>query len=158
MRSTLFLLALFLATTNSAIARSNAETTGFVDDVDGRCQLSAPSMLGPPDYPLRYTGTYKNRRAEGKGKAEWLYRYAEMKVKSAWEGEFRNGVFLGNQKIKGAVEPVQGDRYLVEMSAVNGADVVFISRSPQDGPMQLCTVEQVALVLSARVAAADDEQ
>jgi hypothetical protein len=63
-------------------------------------------MLGQYDYALRYRGDCKNGRADGKGKAEWLYRFAEMKVKASWEGDFRNGVFLDGQKIKGKVEPV----------------------------------------------------
>ena len=115
-------------------------------------------MLGQRDYALRYRGGCKNGRADGKGKAEWLYRYAEMKVKATWEGDFRNGVFLDGQKVKGAVEPVSGDKYVVDMGSVSGADVLFISRSPQDGPLELCKVEQLALVLGPKVVAADDEQ
>lgn len=159
MRATLpLLLALTLAPAGHALAgKGSADTTGFTDDIDGRCQVWAPSMLGQRDYALRYHGGCKNGHADGKGKAEWLYRYAEMKVKATWEGEFRNGVFLDGQKIKGKVEPVQGDRYIVEMGAVSGADVLFISRSPQDGPMELCKVDQVALLLDPKVAAADDE-
>jgi Fe2+ transport system protein FeoA len=158
MRASLpLLLAITLLPATAAWAKGSADTTGYTDDVDGRCQAWAPSMLGQRDYALRYHGGCKNGRADGKGKAEWLYRYAEMKVKAAWEGEFRNGVFLDGQKIKGGVEPVQGDRYVVDMGTVNGADVQFISRSPQDGPMELCKVDQVALVLGAKINAADDD-
>ena len=142
----------------SAVAKGSAETTGYTQDIDERCQVWAPSMLGQRDYALRYHGNCKNGRAEGKGKAEWLYRYAEMKVKASWEGEFRNGVFLDGQKIKGSVEPVQGDRYVVGMGAVNGADLLFISRSSQDGPLELCKVELLGLLLDSRIAPADDEQ
>ena len=49
-----------------------------------------------------------------------------MKVKAAWEGEFRNGVFLDGQKIKGNVEPQSGDRYVVDMGTVSGADLRFV--------------------------------
>jgi hypothetical protein len=158
MRASLpLLLAITLLPATAAWAKGSADTTGYTDDVDGRCQAWAPSMLGQRDYALRYHGGCKNGRADGKGKAEWLYRYAEMKVKATWEGEFRNGVFLDGQKIKGGVEPVQGDRYVVDMGTVNGADVQFISRSPQDGPMELCKVDQVALVLGAKINAADDD-
>lgn len=160
MRTTLSLiLALTLAPAGLALAgKGSADTTGFTDDVDGRCQVWAPSMLGQRDYALRYHGSCRNGRADGKGKAEWLYRYAEMKVKASWEGDFRNGVFLDGQKIKGSIEPVSGDKYVVDMGLVSGADVLFISRSPQDGPLELCKVEQVALVLGPKVLAADDEQ
>ena len=153
------ILALTLAPAGLALAgKGSADTTGFTDDVDGRCQVWAPSMLGQRDYALRYHGSCRNGRADGKGKAEWLYRYAEMKVKASWEGDFRNGVFLDGQKIKGSIEPVSGDKYVVDMGSVSGADVLFISRSPQDGPLELCKVEQVALVLGPKVVAADEEQ
>lgn len=154
----LFALMLLLVSGGSAMAKGRAETPGFVDDIDARCQLWAPSMLGPHDYAVRYTGACKNGRAEGKGKAEWLYRFAEMKVKSAWEGEFRNGVFLAGQTIKGSVEPVRGDRYVVDMGMLSSANVFFISRSAQDGPMELCRVDQIAIVPAPGFALADDEQ
>lgn len=152
------LAAALIFPASSVLAKGSADATGYTNDVDGRCQVWAPSMLGQRDYALRYRGECKNGRAEGKGKAEWLYRYAEMKVKATWEGDFRNGVFLDGQKVKGKVEPVSGDKYVVDMGKVSGADVLFISRSPQDGPMDLCRVDQVALVLGPSVAAADDEQ
>lgn len=139
-----------------AVAKGHGDETGYVQDIDQRCQAWAPSMLGQSDYALRYTGGCKNGRAEGKGKAEWLYRYAEMKVKAAWEGEFRNGVFLDGQKIKGSVEPVRGDKYIVGMGSVPGAEVFFISRSPQDGPMALCHLDQVALVAGPKADISDD--
>lgn len=145
-----------VSATGPVLAKGSGETTGYTDDLDQRCQVWAPSMLGQRDYALRYTGGCKNGRAEGKGKAEWLYRYAEMKVKAAWEGEFRNGVFLDGQKIKGSVEPVPGDRYVVAMGSVPGADVFFISRSPQDGPVDLCRVDQVSLMAGPKVDMADD--
>jgi hypothetical protein len=159
MRSPLVLLfALSLIPIASAMAKGHDNETGFTEDVDKRCQVWAPSMLGSYDHALRYKGGCKNGHADGKGKAEWLYRWSEMKVKAAWEGEFRNGVFLGDQKIKGAIEPMSGDRYAVEMGSIPGADVVFLSTSPQDGPMALCKVDQLALVLGARIPPADDEQ
>jgi hypothetical protein len=139
-----------------ALAKGQSETTGYVDDVDQRCQAWAPSMLAQRDYVLRYAGGCKNGRAEGKGKAEWLYRYAELKLKAAWEGEFRNGVFLDGQPIKGTIEPAPGDRYIVAAGSVPGADVFFLSRSPQDGPMVLCQVDQVALLPGANVDVSDD--
>src|SRR5574343_2096609 len=138
-------------------AKGSSDVSGYVDDVDQRCQLWAPSMLGQRDYAVRYTGSCKNGRAEGKGKAEWLYRYAEMKVKATWEGEFRNGVFLDGQKIKGSVEPYQGDRYVVAMGNIPGADVFYVARSPQDGPMELCKLDQLALVAGSKLDLTSDE-
>lgn len=154
---TLLALAATALLPAAAVAKGSSDATGYVDDLDQRCQLWAPSMLGQRDYAVRYTGSCRNGRAEGKGKAEWLYRYAEMKVKATWDGEFRNGVFLDGQKIKGSVEPYSGDRYVVAMGKVSGADLFHVARSPQDGPMDLCSVEQIALVLGSKVDAADDE-
>lgn len=151
------LAAALIFPANPVLAKGSADTTGYTDDIDGHCQVWAPSMLGQRDYALRYRGGCKNGRAEGKGKAEWLYRYAEMKVKASWEGEFRNGVFLDGQKAKGSIEPVSGDRYVVAMGNVPGADLFFIARSPQDGPMVLCQIDQVALQLSPKVDATDDD-
>jgi hypothetical protein len=155
------------------------EPKGYVSDIDGRCALWAPSMLDQREYAVRYAGACRNGRAEGPGRAEWLFRYArteaeagwketvsaraspmkrhaEMKVKAIWEGEFRNGVFLGGQEIKGWVEPVPGDRYVVAMGKVEDAGLFFVSRGPQDGPMALCRIDRVALVLGVGTDAADD--
>lgn len=156
MRVLISLLAATLLPLSPALAKGGGETAGYTEDIERRCQVWAPSMLVPYDYALRYTGNCKNGRAEGKGKAEWLYRYAEMKVKATWEGEFRNGVFLDAQKIKGSVEPLRGDKYIVAMGSVPGADLYFISRSQQDGPMTLCRLDQMALVLERDVEASDD--
>jgi hypothetical protein len=150
----LALLALTALPLRPALAGNPAS---FVEDIDNRCTVWAPSMLSQRDYALRYTGACRNGRAEGRGKAEWLYRYAEMKVKASWEGEFRNGVFLDGQGVKGWVEPVDGDRYVVSMGKVDGAGLYFISSSPQDGPMILCRIDRVALVLGPRADAGDDD-
>ena len=154
--SLIVLLSLAALLPAPAPAKGSADVTGYTRDLDGRCQVWAPSMLGQQEYALRYRGACKNGRAEGKGKAEWLYRYAELKVKATWDGEFRNGVFLDGQKVKGSVTPVQGDRYVVEMGAVDGARLFFVSRSPQDQPMALCEVEEVGAVLGPGMAPADD--
>lgn len=144
---------------SAAIAKGGGSTSDYAKDINGRCEVWGPSMLNQRDYALRYTGACKNGRADGKGKVEWLYRYAaDMKVKAVWEGEFRNGVFLDGQKIKGNIEPQPGDRYVVGMGSIAGAEVRFISRSPQDGPMELCKVDQVALVLSPKIDPSHDEQ
>jgi hypothetical protein len=150
----LLLLALTALPLQPALAD---EPAGFVADIDGRCALWAPSMLDQREYAVRYAGACKNGRAEGRGKAEWLYRYAGMKVKASWEGEFRNGVFLDGQKIKGWVEPAAGDRYVVAMGKVDDAQLSFIGRSPQDGPMVLCRIDRVALVLGPQTDADDDD-
>ncbi|MDR1275740.1 MAG: hypothetical protein LBL72_05085 [Candidatus Accumulibacter sp.] len=151
---TLALLALTALPLRPALAD---KPRNFVPDVDGRCTLWAPSILTRNEYAVRYTGGCKNDRAEGRGKAEWLYRYAGMKVKARWEGEFRNGVFLDGQDVKGWVEPLVGDRYVVEMGKVDDARIFFVSTSPQDAPMVLCRIDRVALVLAPNADAGDED-
>ncbi len=146
MRLSLFLLAGGCLLAPMAYASENPG--GYTTDLEGHCQVWAPSMLGGRDYPVRYTGACRNGRAEGRGKAEWLYRYADMRVKTAWEGEFRNGVFLDGQAINGHVEPLPGDRYLVDMGTIGAGKLRFVSRSPQTAPLRLCQVEMVVLELN----------
>lgn len=155
---TLLLHAILLTLASLPSLYAQAGEHGYVSAEDGRCSVWAPSRLKPEEYALRYTGGCKNGRAEGKGKAEWLYRYAEMKVKSRWEGEFRNGVFLNGSDIKGSITPIPGDQYLIPMGKVNGADLLFISSSEQDGPLELCRTKSIRLVLPAGVSAADEDR
>ncbi|MDR1995217.1 MAG: hypothetical protein LBQ25_06450 [Azonexus sp.] len=152
----LLLLALLLPAA-PALAKGAGNESGYTEDLDRRCQVWAPSMLTPYDHALRYSGGCRDGKAEGQGKAEWLYRYADMKVKAAWEGEFRNGVFLDGQKIKGTVEPLPGDRYVIAMGQSGGTNLHFISRSRQDGPPVLCQVELVALQPNGKVDLSDDD-
>lgn len=151
------LLLTLLFSIAPVLAKGADNESGYTKDIDQRCQVWAPSMLTPYDYALRYSGGCRDGKAEGKGKAEWLYRYADMKVKTAWEGEFRNGVFLDGQKIKGVIEPVPGDRYVIAMGQSSNADLHFISRSRQDGPPILCQVELVALQPDNKVDLSSDD-
>jgi hypothetical protein len=134
------------------------ERNGYIKSEDGACAVWGPSYLRRQDeYALRYSGGCKNGRAEGKGKAEWLFRLARMTPKSIWEGEFRNGIFLNGNKIDGAVEPAPGDRYLVPQGKAGDADLLFVSRSAQDGPLELCRVESLRLTLKSGANAADND-
>ena len=146
-----------LAVSAPAWGKGSSAESGYTQDMDGRCEVWAPSMLGARDHVLRYRGGCKNGRAEGKGKAEWLYRWSELKVRATWAGDFRNGVFLDGQAIKGNVEPVDGDRYLVDMGRISAGTLTFISRSGQDEPMKLCKVDHVALALDGNLNAAQDD-
>jgi hypothetical protein len=152
---TLALLALTALPHPPALAD---QPRNFVSDVDGRCTLWAPSILTRNEYAVRYSGGCRNGRAEGRGKAEWLYRYAEMKVKARWEGEFRNGVFLDGQDVKGWVEPLAGDRYVVSVGKIDDARIFFVSTSPQDAPMNLCRIDRVALVLAPNADAGNEDE
>ena len=135
------------------------EQTGYVKSEGGACAVWGPSYLRRQDeYALRYSGGCKNGLAEGKGKAEWLFRLARMKPKSVWEGKFRQGVFLNGNKINGAIEPAPGDRYLVPQGKAGDADLLFVSRSAQDGPLELCRVESLRLSLPSGANAANGER
>jgi hypothetical protein len=133
------------------------EQNGYVKAEGGVCAVWAPTTLRRQDeYALRYSGGCKNGFAEGKGKAEWLFRYARMKPQSVWEGEFRKGIFLNGNKVDGFVEPVPGDRYLVPQGKVeDAADLFFVSRSAQNGPLELCNVEFLRLSLKPGTNVAD---
>jgi hypothetical protein len=134
------------------------EQNGYVKSEGGTCAVWGPTYLRRQDeYALRYSGGCKNGRAEGKGKAEWLFRLTQMKPKSIWEGEFKNGIFFNGNKINGTVEAAPGDRYLVPQGKAGNADLLFVSRSAQDGPLELCRVESLRLTLTAANAAADDD-
>jgi hypothetical protein len=130
---------------------------GYVLPDSGGCTVWAPSTLkhGSDEYALRYNGGCQNGRAEGRGKAEWLYRSSPGKIKSSWVGEFRNGVFLNAQAIK-EVEPLPGDKYIVPMGAVGNSNLLFISRSEQDGPIELCRVESLRLEAASGTRLNDD--
>jgi hypothetical protein len=127
-----------------AFADSRDQDSYVLPD-SGGCAVWAPSMLKRgSEYALQYNGGCQNGRAEGRGKAEWLFRSSPGKVKNSWVGEFKNGVFLNAQNIK-EVEPLPGDKYIVPMGTVDNARLLFISRSDQDGPIELCRVDSLRL-------------
>ena len=135
-----------------------AVANGFVTDEKSKCQVWAPSRLNTTDYLLRYQGDCRGGRADGKGKAEWLDAYTENRVAYTWAGRFRNGVFIGDQPVEGNVEGLPSDQYLVEMGKLADAQVVFVSTSGQASPMNLCEVDQLALVVDPKVEAREDQR
>lgn len=127
-------------------AASTAQASGYKQSIDGQCSVWAPSTLEQTDYAARYAGDCRNGRAEGHGRLEWLYVYSEMKIKAIWEGTFRNGVFLGDQKVTGKVEALSGDRYLFGMDTLRNAALTIVATSAQDGPPNLCRPDRLILV------------
>lgn len=137
---------------------SHVLAAGYVTDGQSKCQVWASNILNKADYRLRYQGDCKAGRAEGQGRAEWLYHYTEDKLAYLWEGRFKNGIFIGDQPVEGNVE---GDStrsiYLVEMGQLPNAKIVFISTSENALPMNLCAVEQIAVTIDSKIKDEDEE-
>jgi hypothetical protein len=135
-----------------------AQGKGYVAADASGCMVWAPEQLNKPDYVPRYTGACRDGHAEGKGKVEWLNKYASMRVSTKWDGYFRNGVFVGDAAMTYPIVPQGGDEYLVDVGHVAGGEVTAFAKSRQDGGMQLCASWQVAVVLDKSVNAADDAE
>ncbi|GHU06279.1 hypothetical protein AGMMS50225_00620 [Betaproteobacteria bacterium] len=156
MRTALFPFVALCLVSPLTFADSRDQDAYVLPD-SGGCAVWAPSTLKSSDeYTLRYNGGCHNGRAEGRGKAEWLYRSLPGKVRSSWVGEFRNGVFLNAQAIE-EVEPLPGDTYIVPMGTVGNARLLFISRSERDGPVELCRVESLRLEAASGTRLGDDD-
>jgi hypothetical protein len=133
-----------------------AEIKGYVAADAKGCMVWAPSVLSKEEYVPRYTGGCRDGRAEGKGKVEWLNKYASMRVTTTWDGYFRNGVFVGDKAMSYPVVPQGADEYLVDVGHVQGGEVTAFAKSPQQGAMSICSSWQVGVVLDKTVNAADD--
>lgn len=134
-----------------------ASAGDYVQDKEAACHVWAPNRLAAGDYVLRYRGDCRDGRAEGKGKAEWLHRWAENKLAYVWDGGFRNGVFLGDRPVEGPVE-VMGNRdvLLLGLGRLATGRLAFVSTSADFAPVVLCNVDLVAAILDDKVESADD--
>jgi hypothetical protein len=131
--------------------------SSYVTGNDAGCKVWAPSALSTSDYVPRYTGSCRDGRAQGKGRLEWLLRYAELKPKAIWDGYFENGVFTGNQPSIGHIDPMPGDQYLVRLGSLNGGgQLTLVDTSPQTEPMVLCPARSLAISLDSATATDDD--
>jgi hypothetical protein len=152
-RLTLIVGALILSTQT----RSESLGSSYIAANDAGCKVWAPSSLSTSDYLARYTGGCRDGRAQGKGKLEWLLRYAELKPKALWDGYFENGVFTGERPSIGRIDPMPGDQYLVRLGSINGgAQLTLVDTSPQTGPMALCPARSLAISLDPATATDDD--
>lgn len=140
-----------------APARSESLGSSYVTANEAGCKVWGPSSLTTSDYVPRYSGGCKDGRAQGKGKLEWLLRYAELKPKAIWDGYFENGVFTGDKPSIGHIDPMPGDQYLVRLGALSGgAQLTLIDTSPQTGPMVLCPARSLAVSVDSATATDDD--
>jgi len=141
----------------AAPALANNPGSSYVTANDAGCKVWAPSGLATSDYVPRYSGACKDGRAQGKGKLEWLLRYAELKPKAIWDGYFENGVFVGDAPSIAHIDPMPGDQYLVRLGALKGGgQLTLVDTSPQTGPMALCPAHTLAVFLDGTAATDDD--
>jgi hypothetical protein len=133
-----------------------AQGKGYVAADAKGCMVWAPAQLNNDTYVPRYTGACRDGHAEGKGKVEWLNKFASMRVSTAWDGYFRNGVFVGDAGMTYSIAPQGGDEYLVDVGHVQGGEVTAFAKSKGPGGMQLCASWQVGVVLDKGVNPADD--
>ena len=151
--------AAFLMTLSTFSTPALAENPGssYVTAAPSGCKVWAPSGLATSDYVPHYTGACKEGRADGKGKLEWLLRYAELKPKAIWEGYFENGVFVGDQPSIGHIDPMPGDQYLVRLGSLKGGgQLTLVDTGPQTGPMLFCPAHSLAIFMDGITSSDDD--
>lgn len=126
----------------------------------GACAVWGPWSRGDDAQPLRYQGPCVNGKAEGKGKATWLnpYRYREGKeeVDVVWEGQFRQGVFIGESSFKGRLDAWRSNLVLSERGRIGEAQAWWVHRAPSKGALNLCEFERVALLVPTGFQLEDD--
>lgn len=152
------LLPLFAAMALGPMPTGAAE---FVTSIDaGACAVWGPWSLGDDKQPMRYQGPCVKGKAEGRGKAQWLnpYRFKDGKeeVDATWEGTFRQGVFIGDQPFKGKLDAWRSNLVLSERGNVGEARALWVHRAPSQGPLKLCEIERVALLVPEGFQLEDD--
>lgn len=144
----------------AGLAHASAPAADFVTSLDSRCAVWGPWSLGDDKQPVRYQGPCVQGKADGRGKAQWLnpYRFKEGKeeVDEAWEGTFRRGVFIGDQTFKGGVEAWRGNLVLSDHGKIGDTIALWVHRAPAKGPVNLCELEHVALVVPNGFKVEDD--
>ena len=146
----------------ASLAHMPARAAEFVSSLDSPCAVWGPWSLGDDKQPVRYQGPCVKGKAEGKGKAQWLnpYRFKEGKEEAdeTWEGHFRQGVFIGDQAFKAKVDGWRSNLVLSERGKVGEAQAWWVHRAPSKGPVNLCEIEHVALVVPDTFKVEDDTQ
>jgi hypothetical protein len=109
-------------------------------DSAARCGVFAlPSTTRP--YPhLKWSGACRDGLAEGKGTASFAAN-ADARPNKIWEGNFRNGFFVGQAVLKGRVLPMGDRAALVELpsnAAQEGSLFVVARLSNENEPLAIC--------------------
>ena len=144
----------------ACLAQAPAQAAEFVTSLDSQCAVWGPWSLGDDKQPVRYQGPCVKGKADGKGKAVWLnpYRFKEGKEEAdqTWEGQFRSGVFIGDQTFKGGVDAWRGNLVLSDRGKVGDTIALWVHQAPSKGPVDLCEIEHVALVVPNGFKTEDD--
>jgi hypothetical protein len=140
-----------------AAAAQSASHTGFVSGNANGCKIWAPPQLSTSDFVPRYTGGCKDGKAEGRGKLQWLYRYAGLKVKSSWDGYFRQGVFVGAKPFTHSILPEQDtNEYIVGLGGSPDGHVLAFAENDSHGVMDLCAAGILGISVDAKVPTTDN--
>ena len=106
----LFTLSLTALSTVAAAQSS----TGYTPANAAGCQVWRPAQLRAPDFIPQYAGACSQGKANGKGKLEWLNKFASMRVSTSWDGYFQDGVYVGASPVHATIEPeVRSNDYIV---------------------------------------------
>lgn len=145
----------------AALACPPVRAADFITSPGSNCAVWGPWSLGDDKQPVRYQGPCVKGKAEGRGKAVWLnpYRLAEGKEvpDETWDGTFRQGVFIADQAFKGTLDAWRSNLVLSDRGTVGDARALWVHRAPSKGPVNLCEIEHVALVVPAGFKVEDDE-
>jgi hypothetical protein len=134
-----------------------AQSTGYTPANAAGCQVWRPAQLRAPDFIPQYTGACSHGQANGKGKLDWLNKFASMRVSTSWAGYFQDGVFVGASPVHYTIEPEQrSNDYIVHLGSVKGGDVVVFAGNARDGAMDLCGTNMLGVSLNAKTPATDD--
>ncbi len=154
--SCLFLALALASATGSAWAQ--APTTGYQAANEQGCQVWVPPQMHGPDFLPRYTGDCKRGFAQGKGRLEWVNRYASMRVSAVWEGYFANGVYAGTAPFAYRIEPEpRTNEYLVHDGSVAGAEVLVFAENGRDGALDLCAALILGVILDEKLPVTADD-
>ncbi|WP_043647801.1 hypothetical protein [Chitinilyticum litopenaei] len=149
------LLGALLACSLAASAQADnarSDRNDYIRSENGQCAVWG-SLPDQSDFVLRYQGGCQNGRAEGRGKAEWLSRPAGLTVRYRWEGEFRNGLFLGRHALKGRAEALPNGSFLIEIAAA----AYLVTRTQADEAPALCQPERLLVSVPAQLATQDQD-
>jgi len=120
---------LFLSLAGLLLASSAAlaqDTPKPLLDPAARCAVFAPPPIARPYPHVKWSGLCRDGLAEGKGTASFAATPTAQPSKS-WQGNFRNGFFVGDAMVRGSIVPLGDRAALVELP----------STAPQEGKIWL---------------------
>lgn len=138
-------------------AEPQSLSTGYTSANTAGCQVWRPPQLRAPDFIPQYIGACSRGKANGKGKLDWLNKFASMRVSTSWDGYFQDGIYVGARPVPYTIEPQpRSNQYIVHLGSVKGGDVVVFAANARDGSMDLCGAPVLGVSLNAGTPATDD--